>query len=96
MRYRTTRRADDDVFDIYARGTRDFGEHQAERYHAGLLRAFEFIAAHPLATRERREYAPPIRMHFVGAHVVVYLVKEDHVLIIRVLHGRQDWERHLL
>lgn len=34
-------------------------------------------------------------MHFVGAHVVAYIVKEDHVLIVRVLHGRQDWERHL-
>ena len=44
MRYRTTRRADADVFDIYSRGVIDFGEPQAERYHAGLLRAFEFVA----------------------------------------------------
>jgi toxin ParE1/3/4 len=95
MRYRTTRRADADVFDIYSQGVIDFGEPQAERYHAGLLRAFEFVAAHPLAARERNEYSPPVRMHFFGAHMVAYLVKKDHVLIVRVLHGRQDWERHL-
>jgi toxin ParE1/3/4 len=74
---------------------RDFGEAQAERYHAGLTRSFEFVAQNPLAVRERTEYVPPVRMHFYESHVVVYLVKQDHVLIVRVLHGRQDWERQL-
>jgi toxin ParE1/3/4 len=95
MRYRLTERADDDVIEIFVSGVREFGERQAARYHAALVEAFEFVAAHPLAARERKEYVPPVRMHFIGAHVVAYVVDEDHVLIVRVLHGRQDWERHL-
>lgn len=95
MRYRTTKRAEEDIIDIYVRGTREFGEAQAERYHAGLMRALEFIAATPFAARERGEYTPPVRMHFYEAHVVVYVLKDDHALIVRVLHGHQDWARQL-
>jgi toxin ParE1/3/4 len=95
MRYRTTERAEEDIIDAYVRGARDFGEAQAERYHAGLMRALEFVATNPLAARERAEYTPPVRMHFYEAHVVVYVLKEDHILIVRVLHGHQDWARQL-
>lgn len=95
MRYRTTDRAEEDIIEIYVRGVRDFGEAQAERYHTGLTKAFEFVAQHPLTARERTEYTPPVRMHFYEAHVVVYVVKRDYALIVRVLHGHQDWERQL-
>ena len=95
MRYRLTRRAEADLIDIYVHGARSFGEHQAERYHADLADAFDFVASNPLAARERTEFAPPVRMHFCGAHVIVYLARETDVLIVRVLHGRQDWSRHL-
>jgi toxin ParE1/3/4 len=95
MRYRTTLQADEDLFAIYAGGLRDFGAEQAEKYLAGLLRAFTFVAEHPLSARERREFTPPVRMHFFGSHVIVYAVRPEDVLIIRVLHGRQDWRRHL-
>lgn len=70
MRYRLSQRADDDVIDIFGHGVREFGEPQATRHHAALVKAFQFVAAHPLAARERREFIPPVRMHFVGAHVV--------------------------
>jgi plasmid stabilization system protein ParE len=30
-------------------------------------------------------------LYFYGAHVVVYTATGDHILIVRVLHGRQDW-----
>ena len=31
----------------------------------------------------------------VGAHVVIYVIEGEGILVIRVLHGRQDWERYL-
>ena len=92
---RTTLRADEDIFEIYAHGARLFGEAQADRYLSGLLLAFDFIVENPFAIRERHEFTPPVRMHFYGAHVIVYVVREADVLIVRVLHGRQDWRRHL-
>ena len=42
--------------------------------------------------REKRELRPPVRFHPYGAHLIVYVVEGDDILIVRVLHGRQDWE----
>lgn len=44
---------------------------------------------------ERMELDPPVRLHPYRAHLVVYVAEADGVLIVRILHGRQDWE-HLL
>ena len=95
MPYRTTRRADQDIIDIYIRGCREFGQPQAEQYHAGLAATFDLIAEHPRMARERAEFSQPVRLHPYHAHVVVYLLDEKGVLIIRVLHGRRDWESWL-
>lgn len=96
MAYKTTEKADADIIDIYVYGADTFGTGQAEHYLAGLEDAFERIAAQPLLMRERPEFQPSVRLCPYRAHVIVYLVeKSDDVLIVRVLHGRQDWERHL-
>ncbi|UEM06915.1 type II toxin-antitoxin system RelE/ParE family toxin (plasmid) [Skermanella rosea] len=95
MNFKTTEKADEDIIGIYVYGMRRFGTEQAERYHAGLIECFSFLCEHPFAARERSEFDPPVRLYFHQAHVVVYLVRDDILLIVRVLHGRQDWERHL-
>lgn len=89
--FRLSRRAEEDVIQLYLAGVRQFGAAQAERYYEGLERAFEFLAAHPLAARERFEIVPPVRIHPYKAHLVVYVVDDDGVLILRVRHGREDW-----
>ena len=45
--------------------------------------------------RERSEFQPPMRLHSYRAHVIVYIVESSGILIVRVLHRRQDLERHL-
>lgn len=95
MAYSTTRRADQDIIDIYARGATDFGVEQAERYHHGLVAAFELLADNPHMTRERPEFSPPVRLHPYQAHMIVYVGHQEGILIVRVLRGRQDWELHL-
>lgn len=90
--YRTTRLADDDIIDIYVTGVANFGAARAERYHAGLLDAFELIARHPHLAPERPEFIPPVRLHRHEAHHLVYALDEEGTLIVRVLHRRQAWE----
>lgn len=91
MGYRRTAKADQDITDIYRDGFRLFGEAQAEAYFAQLETCFELLAAHPGMARLRDEFRPPVRLHPVGAHIVVYVEDAAGILIIRVLHGRQDW-----
>lgn len=93
MGYRLNKTAEKDIAAIFRRGFAEFGLRQAESYHAGLERIFEFLAANPKAARERAEFAPPVRLHPFGAHVVVYRIIGDDIMVVRVLHGRQDWER---
>lgn len=95
MRYRTTRKAARDIFDIYVRGAAEFGTVQAERYHANLVAVFDLLAENPRIAHERTELTPPVRVQPFEAHVIIYVVDDRGVLIVRVLHGRREWERLL-
>ncbi|MBB5754457.1 type II toxin-antitoxin system RelE/ParE family toxin [Prosthecomicrobium pneumaticum] len=95
MGYSLSRRAEEDLIEAYVYGVARFGVGQAERYIAGLTATFALIAAHPLIAREWPEFEPPVRLHFHAAHVIAYTIEDDGVTILRVLDGRQDWERVL-
>lgn len=95
MKYKTTRQADQDIIDIYVHGAATFGIDHAERYHQGLVKAFEILAENPLLARERSEFDPAVRLHPCQAHMIAYIARPEGILIVRVLHGRRAWERHL-
>lgn len=95
MAYRTTLEADEDIVRIYVQGTVNFGVDQANAYFEGLFQTFEILALNPQMARERSELRPPVRIHPYGSHVVAYIIEGEDILIVRVLHGSQDWERHL-
>ena len=90
--YRLAVKAEEDILEIYIDGARKFGTAQADAYHHGLERVFEFLSATPQAAREREEIDPPVRIHPFKAHIVVYVTDANgDVLILRVRHGREDW-----
>lgn len=92
MAYRLTRKAAGDVSEIYAFSAEQFGVDQADAYHTLLEHTFEFLARNPFAARERLELSPPVRIHPVQSHLVLYQVEsDDSILIIRVRHGHEDW-----
>jgi toxin ParE1/3/4 len=94
LQFRLTRKAEEDVIGLYVEGARMFGEAQAERYHRQLGNVFDLIGRNPQIARERREIIPPVRVHPHKAHLIVYVVGDDGVaVILRVRHGREDWER---
>lgn len=64
---------------------------QADSYLRGLAGLFQTLAEFPEIARERREITPPVRLHPYRAHLIIYRAEPDHLLVIRVVHGRQDW-----
>ncbi|NEJ70038.1 type II toxin-antitoxin system RelE/ParE family toxin [Rhizobium phaseoli] len=92
MKYRTTVEADQDIIEIYVLGADRFGVLQSERYVDDLFSTFELLANNPRMARERRELNPPMRLHLHQAHIIAYVVREEGILIVRVLHGREDWQ----
>jgi toxin ParE1/3/4 len=94
--YRKTRRADEDLMEIYRYTRRMWGRAQAVRYIHGLEQRFRVLADNPLAGVAREDLQPPALRSFVhGSHVVFYQQQPYGVLIVRVLHGRQDVRTHL-
>lgn len=68
-----------------------FGPLQADAYHDRIFEAFDTIAATPGIARERLEVVPPVRVHPVKAHLIVYVVDGSHVNIVRIRHRAEDW-----
>ena len=91
MQLKVAVEADQDVADLYAYGTAAFGERQADSYVIELLGEYRRILAWPLATRERNDVRPPIRLRRFRAHNIFYDVADDTVTIVRVLHHSADW-----
>jgi toxin ParE1/3/4 len=89
--YRLSRRARDDLVAIYVASAEAFGVAQAERYHAEIERAFDYLAPFPRVARERHEIDPPVRIHPHKSHLIVYAIIEADILILRVRHGHEGW-----
>lgn len=91
MPLRLSRRAGRDLDDIYNFGLDRWGEEQAESYLGGFWQTAAFIEEFPLAVRVREEVDPPIRGYRYKAHLILYDVNGDHVVIQRVANARSDW-----
>lgn len=95
MPVRRTQRADQDLVLIYLEGARRFGTRQAELYAAHIEACFERLSDHPFMAPERHLLTTSVRIQPVGSHLVAYDVDSGGVIVLRVLHARQDWERAL-
>ena len=60
------------------------------------ISAISALAQQPLLGRARRDIADGIRSFAAESHVLLYLVVEDGIDLIRVLHGSQDLKGNLL
>ena len=92
MAYKLSVKAEEDIVHVYREGVRLFGPSQAEKYHAGMEKVFQFLSAVPEAARERLEITPSVRIYPYRSHLIVYHIEAaGHVLILRVRHGRENW-----
>lgn len=87
--------AKDDLIAIYLYGFLNHGERQAELYQQALKAKCEFLAANPKLYRQREEFTPPVRMYPYKKHLILYIIKDSHILIVRILHARMSLPNHL-
>ena len=92
--YSLTKLTQADLQDIYARGEDLFGIAQADDYAAGLERTFDFLSEFPRAARERTETRRQLRAYPFKAHLIIYVMDEDDILIVRIRHAHEDWLSH--
>jgi len=94
-RYIFSHKAVADLTDIYRYTSKKYGATQADLYAGSLKKTCQMLADYPLMNRERSEFTPPVHLHHHRKHLIIYAVKADHIVIIRLLHDRMDIQRQL-
>lgn len=92
-----SRKAAEDLFNIWEYTCDNWSESQADKYYSFLTAAFEEIVASPEKIGKPYDFIHPgLRALHVRRHMVFYLLQSNYrVLIVRILHERMDYIRHL-
>jgi len=91
--YTLSRKAEDDLIELYIEGTSRFGEKQADVYYRKIEGMLELLSENPHMARERLEITPPVRIHPFRSHLIVYIVDDNNdVFIVRIRHEHEDWQ----
>lgn len=92
---RLTLRAEADMEDIWLYGAAEWSPERADRYVDEITAVLDLLCAMPGIARERLEFTPPVRIHTSRTHLIIYRTVGDHLDVLRILGGRQDWHRLL-
>ncbi len=88
-------RAQADIDEIWNYTVERWGVEQAELYVRQLGSAVEAIAQDPKRGWPCDEIRKGYRRYPSGSHVVFYRVMTKEVIVVRVLHQRMDFNRHV-
>jgi toxin ParE1/3/4 len=81
----------DDLEAIWLYTATQWSVDQADHYIRQLTAGLDLLSGQPEIARERSELVPPVRIHPVASHLIIYRIEVDHLDIIRVRHRREDW-----
>ena len=93
--YRFLPAARDDLEDVWEYTIARWDVEQAIGYTDEIEAACEILCESPLMCREREEYYPPVRIHPHGEHLIVYVMDDEGILIVRILHSHMDIDKKL-
>jgi toxin ParE1/3/4 len=93
-RFRFSRQAEADLFDIGLYTFRTWGPEQTDRYLRGLEDCCHLLADHTGLGRACDEVRPGLRRMEQGRHVVFYREEAGGILVSRILHQRMLPENH--
>lgn len=94
-RYALRPRARADLADIWSYTASQWGVDQAETYIRQIRSAVEAVAANPGLGKSCDEVRAGYRRYPAGMHLLFYKLSSEGVDVIRILHRRMDFERHL-
>ncbi len=87
--------AREDLKSIQRYSQRAWGPERTVQYMAELRNVLKGLRAGTVASRNRDDLRPGLHMATSGRHCVFFEVDESRVLVVRVLHDRMDYPRHL-
>lgn len=93
--YALRKRAEADLADIWQYTARRWSVEQADLYYRGITEALEALAERPSLGRACDDIRRGYRRYNVSAHVVFFVITDGVVDVVRILHARRDFQRHI-
>lgn len=84
-----------DLKSIQRYSQKAWGSDRTVRYMAELRDVMKGLRAGTVVSRNRDDLRPGLQMATSGRHSVFFEADESRILVIRVLHDRMDYPRHL-
>jgi len=95
VEYRLSPAALNDLDATWDYTARTWSVSQAETYIRGLFADLDLLVQHPGIARERVEIRPPVRLHRLGSHLIIYRIEVGCLAVLRIVHSRQNWAAYL-
>jgi toxin ParE1/3/4 len=92
---RLSRRAREDLVEIWDYSTRRWGIDQAEPYLREIQAGIKILLETPRLGQGCDEIRLGYRRYRIGSHILFYRIANDGIDIVRILHASMDVERHL-
>ena len=84
-----------DLKSIRRYSERTWGSERTTEYMAALRDTMKALLAGTVVSRSRDDLRPGLQMATSGRHSVFFEVDQSRILVVRVLHDRMDYQRHL-
>jgi len=84
-----------DVDDIWEYTAEKWSVEQARRYVSNVQFAVESLADNPRRGRPCPDVKAGYYRHAVASHVIFYRVTSTGIEVVRILHQRMDFRRHV-
>jgi toxin ParE1/3/4 len=88
-------RAKLDLSEIWDYTLSQWGADQAEKYVRELWSTIEYVASDSIKSVDVGDVRRGYRKSRSGSHVIFFKVTDDGIDVVRILHQRMDFERHL-
>lgn len=90
-----SKKADDDIEELYGDGVDKFGKKQAIKYLEELYLMFVFLSENPEVGKNRDEIKIKLVSFPYESHIIFYRIFKKHIRIVRVLYGGKDLVKFL-
>lgn len=85
-----SKEAENDIRFLIAYGLQTFGEAAAQKYFSELSNSLASLSQNPLMAPTCLRRDSRIRRFVFRSHVVYFVINHPTILVLRVLHQRQD------
>ena len=93
--FRLSKRAKADLDDIFDYSLETFGLDKARAYSAGLAALLAQLVSGERSGRTVDDVRPGLLRYNHVSHAIFFRNREDGIFIVRILHQRRDFKRHL-